>query len=152
MCCVVLYSSLLNLLNSVHNASITGLYQVKHLSISHNIQQNNKNSCIDTNVHIVIWSNQHVLLSETRCETPSQLDNGYTEYDNVTVGSSVKYQCLDGYSLDGEHIAECTGNGIWSYPTPVCKRVCLFKSYIPIFVQCKHLLNVHMTPRIVFVS
>ncbi|XP_073447245.1 sushi, von Willebrand factor type A, EGF and pentraxin domain-containing protein 1 isoform X2 [Aquarana catesbeiana] len=67
------------------------------------------------------WSQPLPSCKETRCETPSQLDNGYTEYDNVTVGSSVKYHCLDGYSLDGEHLAECTGKGIWSYPTPVCK-------------------------------
>ncbi|CAI9552716.1 unnamed protein product, partial [Staurois parvus] len=77
------------------------------------------------------WGQPLPSCKETRCETPSQLDNGYTEYDNVTVGSSVKYYCQNGYSLDGEHIAVCTGNGTWSYPTPVCKHPCPVPFVIP---------------------
>lgn len=47
-------------------------------------------------------------------------------YENNTVGSTVTYVCERGYSLEGEPAAECTRDGRWSNPLPLCKRVCLF--------------------------
>ncbi|KAM4808468.1 sushi, von Willebrand factor type A, EGF and pentraxin domain-containing protein 1 [Rhinophrynus dorsalis] len=67
------------------------------------------------------WSKPLPLCKETRCEIPDHLDNGHVEYHNVTFGSTVQYQCHNGYSLEGEHLAECTKNGTWNHPAPVCK-------------------------------
>ncbi|XP_068090442.1 sushi, von Willebrand factor type A, EGF and pentraxin domain-containing protein 1 isoform X2 [Hyperolius riggenbachi] len=67
------------------------------------------------------WSHPVPFCKETKCEVPNQIENGYTEYNNVTVGSIVRYRCRNGYTLEGENTAECTENGTWSYLTPVCK-------------------------------
>ncbi|KAM4706820.1 sushi, von Willebrand factor type A, EGF and pentraxin domain-containing protein 1 [Discoglossus pictus] len=67
------------------------------------------------------WSRPLPVCEETRCKAPHTLENGHVYYGNLTVGSLVKFQCNDGYFLDGEEQAECTTNGHWSQPVPVCK-------------------------------
>jgi len=66
--------------------------------------------------------------AETRCKLPLSLLNGKAIYENNTVGSTVAYFCKSGYSLEGEPTAECTRDGRWSNPLPLCKRVCLLCS------------------------
>ncbi|OCU00923.1 sushi, von Willebrand factor type A, EGF and pentraxin domain-containing protein 1 isoform X1 [Xenopus laevis] len=67
------------------------------------------------------WSKPLPQCKETRCEIPQHPENGHAAYENVTVGSTVKYQCHNGYSLEGENFAECTTQGTWSHPAPACK-------------------------------
>ncbi|XP_028910838.1 sushi, von Willebrand factor type A, EGF and pentraxin domain-containing protein 1 isoform X8 [Ornithorhynchus anatinus] len=67
------------------------------------------------------WSRPFPSCEETKCEVPIGLVNGKTAYENNTVGSKVTYSCNRGYSLEGEHSAECTASGIWTYPAPFCK-------------------------------
>uniref|UniRef100_A0A8C9NBQ1 Sushi, von Willebrand factor type A, EGF and pentraxin domain-containing protein 1 n=1 Tax=Serinus canaria TaxID=9135 RepID=A0A8C9NBQ1_SERCA len=59
--------------------------------------------------------------AETRCKIPVSLLNGKAIYENNTVGSTVTYLCERGYSLEGEPAAECTRDGRWSNPLPLCK-------------------------------
>ncbi|NXV57103.1 SVEP1 protein, partial [Molothrus ater] len=67
------------------------------------------------------WSMPLPLCEETRCKIPVSLLNGKAIYENNTVGSTVTYLCERGYSLEGEPAAECTRDGRWSNPLPLCK-------------------------------
>ncbi|KAJ7417533.1 hypothetical protein WISP_63915 [Willisornis vidua] len=67
------------------------------------------------------WSKPLPLCEETRCKVPVSLLNGKVIYENNTVGSTVTYFCETGYSLEGEPAAECTRDGRWSNPLPLCK-------------------------------
>ncbi|XP_050843098.1 sushi, von Willebrand factor type A, EGF and pentraxin domain-containing protein 1 isoform X3 [Serinus canaria] len=67
------------------------------------------------------WSNPLPFCEETRCKIPVSLLNGKAIYENNTVGSTVTYLCERGYSLEGEPAAECTRDGRWSNPLPLCK-------------------------------
>ncbi|NWY42555.1 SVEP1 protein, partial [Sylvia atricapilla] len=67
------------------------------------------------------WSKPLPLCEETRCKIPVSLLNGKAIYENNTVGSTVTYLCERGYSLEGEPAAECTRDGRWSNPLPLCK-------------------------------
>uniref|UniRef100_A0A8C0BA79 Sushi, von Willebrand factor type A, EGF and pentraxin domain-containing protein 1 n=1 Tax=Buteo japonicus TaxID=224669 RepID=A0A8C0BA79_9AVES len=59
--------------------------------------------------------------AETRCKVPVSLLNGKAIYENNTVGSTIAYFCERGYSLEGEPAAECTRDGRWNNPLPLCK-------------------------------
>uniref|UniRef100_A0A8D0GC18 Sushi, von Willebrand factor type A, EGF and pentraxin domain containing 1 n=1 Tax=Sphenodon punctatus TaxID=8508 RepID=A0A8D0GC18_SPHPU len=67
------------------------------------------------------WSPFAPTCVKTTCEDPDFMVNGKAIYENNTVGSRVVYYCDRGYSLEGEPLAECTGNGTWSHPIPLCK-------------------------------
>uniref|UniRef100_A0A8C8AQF1 Sushi, von Willebrand factor type A, EGF and pentraxin domain-containing protein 1 n=1 Tax=Otus sunia TaxID=257818 RepID=A0A8C8AQF1_9STRI len=66
------------------------------------------------------WS-PSLFFAETRCKVPVSLLNGKAIYENNTVGSTIAYFCTRGYSLEGEPTAECTRDGRWSNPLPLCK-------------------------------
>ncbi|XP_041117630.1 sushi, von Willebrand factor type A, EGF and pentraxin domain-containing protein 1 isoform X2 [Polyodon spathula] len=67
------------------------------------------------------WSTPTPVCEGVICESPGLLVNGLAEYNNLTVGSRVEFQCDEGYKLLGEPIAVCTDHGTWSSPTPTCK-------------------------------
>ncbi|KAK2514926.1 Svep1 [Columba guinea] len=67
------------------------------------------------------WSRPLPLCEETRCKVPVSLLNGKAIYENNTVGSTISYFCERGYSLEGQSAAECTRDGRWSNPLPLCK-------------------------------
>ncbi|PKU44337.1 von willebrand factor type egf and pentraxin domain-containing protein 1 [Limosa lapponica baueri] len=67
------------------------------------------------------WSKPLPSCEETRCKVPVSLLNGKAVYENNTVGSTIAYFCERGYSLEGEPAAECTRDGRWSNPLPLCK-------------------------------
>ncbi|XP_058886297.1 sushi, von Willebrand factor type A, EGF and pentraxin domain-containing protein 1 isoform X1 [Acipenser ruthenus] len=67
------------------------------------------------------WSTPTPVCEGVTCKSPGLLVNGLAEYNNLTAGSRVEFQCDEGYELLGEPIAVCTGNGTWSSPTPTCK-------------------------------
>uniref|UniRef100_A0A8C3EX58 Sushi, von Willebrand factor type A, EGF and pentraxin domain-containing protein 1 n=1 Tax=Corvus moneduloides TaxID=1196302 RepID=A0A8C3EX58_CORMO len=67
------------------------------------------------------WSPSAPTCVQTRCKIPVSLLNGKAMYENNTVGSTVTYACERGYSLEGEPAAECTRDGRWSNPLPLCK-------------------------------
>lgn len=80
---------------------------------------------LEVQVLISSWVNESSSFAETRCKVPLSLLNGKAIYENNTVGSTIAYFCERGYSLEGEPAAECTRDGRWSNPLPLCKRVCL---------------------------
>ncbi|MGH0158069.1 UNVERIFIED_CONTAM: hypothetical protein FKN15_073952, partial [Acipenser sinensis] len=67
------------------------------------------------------WSTPTPVCEGVTCESPGLLVNGLAEYNSLTAGSRVEFQCDEGYELLGQLIAVCTGNGTWSSPTPTCK-------------------------------
>jgi lipid-binding SYLF domain-containing protein len=42
------------------------------------------------------------------------------------VGSTVQSVCDAGFILIGEPVIRCTEDGVWSHPTPFCKRACRY--------------------------
>ncbi|XP_029470754.1 sushi, von Willebrand factor type A, EGF and pentraxin domain-containing protein 1 [Rhinatrema bivittatum] len=67
------------------------------------------------------WSKPFPYCKETTCAAPALQVVGKATYENLTVGSRVVYSCSEGFSLEGESLAECTENGSWSHPIPLCK-------------------------------
>uniref|UniRef100_A0A8C1JVU7 Sushi, von Willebrand factor type A, EGF and pentraxin domain-containing protein 1 n=1 Tax=Cyprinus carpio TaxID=7962 RepID=A0A8C1JVU7_CYPCA len=70
-----------------------------------------------TNVHI------HKLSVPDGCERITDLLNGKVQEHNLSSGRALEFHCDKGYTLQGESIIMCVGNGSWSSPFPVCIRV-----------------------------
>lgn len=49
--------------------------------------------------------------------------NGKVQEHNLTSGRALEFHCDKGYTLQGESLALCTGNGSWSSPSPLCIRM-----------------------------
>lgn len=72
-----------------------------------------------------------------QCADPEVPENGYRELSSHTVGSTVKYTCYYGYTLNGQETRECLANAdntgaAWSATVPECRSeffplcVCFF--------------------------
>lgn len=57
----------------------------------------------------------------TKCSRPNVPVFAVTLYNNYTVGSTVKYDCIGGYKLIGPNMRKCLLNGTWSGKVPFCK-------------------------------
>ncbi|XP_028973250.2 sushi, von Willebrand factor type A, EGF and pentraxin domain-containing protein 1 isoform X3 [Esox lucius] len=55
------------------------------------------------------------------CEMPKELLNGRVQEQNLTSGRAVAFQCDKGYSLQGDHLVVCMGDGTWSSIFPFCQ-------------------------------
>jgi len=56
------------------------------------------------------------------CGSPGYPENGDSNFDATTYGSLTTHSCDEGYSLEGDKIRTCYGNGTWSGESPKCKR------------------------------
>ena len=63
---------------------------------------------------------QHTHTSEIQCPDPGVPQNGRRLGDTFDVGSSVLFNCSDGFQRDGMSVLLCLPNGTWSHPTPTC--------------------------------
>ena len=74
------------------------------------------------------WSPMRVpLCKAVECYPPLSPENGrLLDSGQHLVGHTVQYACEEGFVLIGEPIIRCTENGLWSHPTPFCKRACRF--------------------------
>uniref|UniRef100_A0A8C1JXS3 Sushi, von Willebrand factor type A, EGF and pentraxin domain-containing protein 1 n=1 Tax=Cyprinus carpio TaxID=7962 RepID=A0A8C1JXS3_CYPCA len=60
---------------------------------------------------------------EYGCERITDLLNGKVQEHNLSSGRALEFHCDKGYTLQGESIIMCVGNGSWSSPFPVCIRM-----------------------------
>ncbi|XP_041475001.1 sushi, von Willebrand factor type A, EGF and pentraxin domain-containing protein 1-like isoform X1 [Lytechinus variegatus] len=54
------------------------------------------------------------------CDDLLTPQNGSVQSNGVSYGSQGVYACDNGFELVGERVTECSGQGIWSNPPPVC--------------------------------
>ncbi|XP_048039857.1 sushi, von Willebrand factor type A, EGF and pentraxin domain-containing protein 1 isoform X2 [Megalobrama amblycephala] len=54
------------------------------------------------------------------CEKITDLLNGKVHEHNLSSGRALEFHCDKGYTLQGESLIMCVGNGSWSSPFPVC--------------------------------
>ncbi|XP_067257600.1 sushi, von Willebrand factor type A, EGF and pentraxin domain-containing protein 1 isoform X3 [Chanodichthys erythropterus] len=54
------------------------------------------------------------------CERITDLLNGKVHEHNLSSGRALEFHCDKGYTLQGESLIMCVGNGSWSSPFPVC--------------------------------
>ena len=54
------------------------------------------------------------------CGPPPILLNGAVSYQDTTEGSEGRYQCNDGFTLEGRMTTVCGANGSWD-STPICR-------------------------------
>ncbi|XP_070563038.1 LOW QUALITY PROTEIN: sushi, von Willebrand factor type A, EGF and pentraxin domain-containing protein 1-like [Ptychodera flava] len=67
------------------------------------------------------WSGKAPVCQIISCGTPSNIEQVSRE-DAIVYGSSLEYECLPGYNLQGEAIVTCQANGLWT-DVPSCVAV-----------------------------
>ncbi|XP_065178430.1 mucin-2-like isoform X6 [Sycon ciliatum] len=71
------------------------------------------------------WSGSLPTCSRPSCLPPSRIENGQriVSPDNglYSVGTTVTYSCVAGYSLLGTNVLRCLPNGQYSEPAPTCR-------------------------------
>lgn len=65
----------------------------------------------------------HKLAVSGGCEKIIDLLNGKVHKHNLSNGHALEFHCDKGYTLQGEFLVMCVGNGSWSSPFPVCIRM-----------------------------
>lgn len=56
------------------------------------------------------------------CEKPKGLLHGKFQEQSLVSWKALEFFCNKGYTLQGESLVVCMGNGSWSSPFPVCTR------------------------------
>eukprot|EP00117_Sycon_ciliatum_P000628 scpid76378/ scgid0996/ Sushi, von Willebrand factor type A, EGF and pentraxin domain-containing protein 1 len=79
-------------------------------------------NCRDTTFD---WSPEAPVCIPIQCPPPQLIDNGIilTGRRTYTIGSRVRYECSQGYRLEGEVEATCQVDGKWSVDPPICIRI-----------------------------
>ena len=72
----------------------------------------------------------YIVLTDIRCESPGEPSNGQRQGNDFSFGSTVKFTCNDGYTINGEETLKCVADGEWNHPRPKCDS----KSYLHIQV------------------
>ncbi|XP_078678989.1 clotting factor C-like [Branchiostoma floridae x Branchiostoma belcheri] len=70
---------------------------------------------------------QHEVAPEVVCRDRGTPSNGQLRSrpsDSYTEGSTVRFECNDGYVLRGSSTSRCEASGSWSHPLPACVKVC----------------------------
>ncbi|CAJ1086014.1 sushi%2C von Willebrand factor type A, EGF and pentraxin domain-containing protein 1 [Xyrichtys novacula] len=68
------------------------------------------------------WSHESGTLNclPARCGRPTQIPNGQTLGSEFGFNSKVRYECDEGYTLNGDHTLICQSDGLWDKPAPRC--------------------------------
>ena len=68
-----------------------------------------------------------VYVSAAPCATPHQPNNGWIQRRVYRHGQTIRYNCNNGYTLEGLATRKCI-NGLWSSNIPLCKgEISLFR-------------------------
>ena len=62
----------------------------------------------------------HTFVAITRCLTFTLGNHVYSDNENKSFGSVVKFVCEAGYKLQGQMQITCQDDGDWSASVPVC--------------------------------
>ena len=63
------------------------------------------------------------LLLAVHCKNLTTPSNGYVSSNKIVSGTTVTFNCADGYRLMGESELECFANGSWSNSEPSCESI-----------------------------
>lgn len=66
------------------------------------------------------WSHKSPTCVPARCGRPSQIPNGHVLGSEFGFNSKVKYECDEGYTLNGDPTRICKSDGLWDKPEPRC--------------------------------
>uniref|UniRef100_A0A3Q3JW62 Sushi, von Willebrand factor type A, EGF and pentraxin domain-containing protein 1 n=1 Tax=Monopterus albus TaxID=43700 RepID=A0A3Q3JW62_MONAL len=66
------------------------------------------------------WSHESPTCVPARCGKPSPLPNGHVLGSDFGFNSKVKYECDEGYTLNGDSTRVCQSDGLWDKPAPRC--------------------------------
>ncbi|XP_035004472.2 sushi, von Willebrand factor type A, EGF and pentraxin domain-containing protein 1 isoform X1 [Hippoglossus stenolepis] len=66
------------------------------------------------------WSHKSLTCVPARCGKPSPIPNGHVLGSEFGFNSKVKYQCDEGYTLNGDSTCVCQSDGLWDKPAPRC--------------------------------
>lgn len=69
------------------------------------------------------WSSPRPTCKKLRCPKLSNPENGSVRITGLTVGSTARYQCSNGFLLDGQSTRHCLPSGHWSGEAPTCKPI-----------------------------
>ncbi|XP_074555287.1 sushi, von Willebrand factor type A, EGF and pentraxin domain-containing protein 1 [Halichoeres trimaculatus] len=66
------------------------------------------------------WSHETLICVPARCGKPTPIPNGQALGSEFGFNSKVKYECDEGYLLNGDPILMCQSDGLWDKPAPRC--------------------------------
>lgn len=66
------------------------------------------------------WSHESPTCVPARCEKPSPIPNGRVLGSEFNFNSKIKYECDEGYKLNGDSASVCQSDGLWDKPAPRC--------------------------------
>ncbi|XP_026155176.1 sushi, von Willebrand factor type A, EGF and pentraxin domain-containing protein 1 isoform X2 [Mastacembelus armatus] len=66
------------------------------------------------------WSHESPTCTPARCGKPSPIPNGRVLGSEFGFNSKVKYECDEGYILNGDSTRICQSAGLWDKPAPRC--------------------------------
>ncbi|KAF8774414.1 Limulus clotting factor C like protein [Argiope bruennichi] len=60
--------------------------------------------------------------SQVLCKHPGAIENGVNKYsaEVYMVGSEIKFECKEGYTIEGSDTLYCQDNGQWTSAPPIC--------------------------------
>ncbi|XP_044748344.1 sushi, von Willebrand factor type A, EGF and pentraxin domain-containing protein 1-like isoform X2 [Coccinella septempunctata] len=70
-----------------------------------------------------IWSPSKPKCERIYCGDPGEIDNGIAIGKNFYYEDRIRFQCLEGYSMDGSEQIVCNKNGIWEPSKPKCTGI-----------------------------
>lgn len=69
------------------------------------------------------WSAPFPVCEGTLCPPPSHVEHGFVTSSNFTFGSTIAYQCHNGYEMIGIPQQRCLNDNTWSGESPICVPV-----------------------------
>ncbi|XP_037681324.1 P-selectin isoform X2 [Choloepus didactylus] len=88
------------------------------------------------------WTGSPPTCEAIRCPTLSAPKQGHLDCSGVhgefSVGSTCRFSCNMGFTLNGSKVVECTASGRWTAPPPTCKGV---KSAPTLEMRCPALIT-----------
>ena len=68
-----------------------------------------------------------LLFPSVQCTDPEEIENGTVSFSTRTIDSVARYECDDGFRLEGVTTRTCVRNSsttaVWSPEAPTCERM-----------------------------